>query len=334
MKSRRSSTLVLCIFCCAFAGGCSSEQRGSQLSSAAGSGASASSLPTGGGNANGGAPNGSGVGAAAGLELLIDVGGSSGSGTAAGDGTPEACDGVDNDSNGIIDDVDKNSDGVCDCLLIATLGVKGTSGQGDVFAAWLTTRSNNGATDLGDQILTPELLAKYQVIVAQNVSRNHAYSAEEAAALSAWVNQGGGFMTLIGYSPTPGEALNVNRLLAPFAMQYTDRQILPKIGRNTIPITMWNPHPIDTGVLQVGVDNGYPVEGMGTVIATGGGYDVGKVQVLGQGHVFVWGDEWVTYNSEWTGHPDYQVQLFWLNSIKWLTVAGECQIVIPPDPPK
>jgi len=26
------------------------------------------------------------------------------------------------------------------------------------------------------------------------------------------------------------------------------------------------------------------------------------------------------YNSEWVSHPDYQVPLFWTNTIKWLTV--------------
>jgi hypothetical protein len=45
--------------------------------------------------------------------------------------------------------------------------------------------------------------------------------------------------------------------------------------------------------------------------------------------VDVWGDEWITYNSEWVNHPDYQVPLFWTNTIKWLTVAGTCQVPIP-----
>jgi hypothetical protein len=152
--------------------------------------------------------------------------------------------------------------------------------------------------------------------------------------LTAWINKGGGFMTLIGYSRDANEGQNVNRLLAPFMMDYSTQQILPKVGRNTVPITMWTPHPIDTGVMAVGVDNGYPVEGKGDVIATGGGFDLGRVQLVGQGHVFMWGDEWITYNSEWTQHPDYQVQLFWLNAIKWLTVAGQCQVAIPPSPPK
>ena len=320
--------------------GCSSDKNGSQVDGAAGSGASSASGSatngSGGWSSNGTGGNGSGTAATAGLDLIVNVGGSSGAGTGTtpGEGgSAEVCDGEDNDNNGVIDDIDKDGDGVCDCLLIATLGVKGTSGQGDVFAAWLTARSDNGAADLADQVLTPELLAKYQVIVAQNVSSNHEYSTDEAAALSAWVNQGGGFMTLIGYT-NAGEAHNVNRLLAPFMMDYTDQQILQKNGPNTIPITTWTPHPIDTGVLQVGVDNGYPVEGTGDVIATGGGFDVAKVQVVGKGHIFMWGDEWVTYNSEWNDHPDYQVQLFWLNSIKWLTAAGECQVAIPPNPPK
>ena len=303
---------------------------------AAGSGANGSGAN--GSGANGTGANGSGASSNAGTGAILNLGGGNGEPQAGDKGTGssdprEVCDGIDNDGDGIIDNVDKNSDGVCDCLLIATLGVKGTSGKGDVFAAWLTARSDAGAADLADQILTPALLAKYQVIVAQDVRKGHQYDDSEVKALSDWVNQGGGFMTLIGYSDA-GEAHNVNRLLAPFGMSYTDEQILKKSGSNTIPITMWTPHPIDSGVTQVGVDNGYPVQGMGTTIATGGGFDVAKVQDVGKGHVFLWGDEWITYNSEWNDHPDYQVQLFWLNAIKWLTVAGECQVAIPPNPPK
>ncbi len=327
--------------------GCSSNSDGSsQVSAGASSGTgsnagtgngSGGSSANGNGNGSGGngtGANGSGTAASGGLDLNVDQGGMPDPGTGLGEGgSPEICDGIDNNDNGVIDDVDKNGDGVCDCLLIATLGLKGTSGKGDVFAAWLTARSDTGATDLADQTLTPELLAKYQVIVAQDLHKNHDYTPDEVSALSEWINKGGGFMTLIGYSDS-GEAHNVNRLLAPFGMSYTDQQILQKSGNSTIPITMWTPHPVDDMVTQVGVDNGYPVAGMGDTIATGGGFDVAKVQNVGKGHVFLWGDEWVTYNSEWNDHPDYQVQRFWLNSIKWLTVAGECQVAIPPNPPK
>jgi hypothetical protein len=329
---------VSCLFA-AFA--CSSKSGdGSKVAGAAadGSGANGSGAANGAAAANGsGADNGSGANGSGG-SVQLNLGGSASESLAGEKGIPtgdstEICDGIDNDGDGIIDNVDKNGDGVCDCLLIATLGVKGSSGQGDVFATWLTARSDTGATDLADQTLTPELLDKYEVIVAQDVHKNHAYSDAEASALSDWVNKGGGFMTLIGYSDA-GEAHNVNKLLAPFGMSYTDQQILQKTGSTTIPITMWTPHPIDLGVTQVGVDNGYPVQGVGTTIATGGGFDVAKVQEVGKGHVFLWGDEWITYNSEWNDHPDYQVQQMWLNTIKWLTVAGQCQVTIPPNPPR
>lgn len=241
----------------------------------------------------------------------------------------EICDGIDNNCDGIIDNVDKNHDGICDCVLIATLGVKGTWGQGDVFATWLAARSDNGAAALADQTLTPALLAKYEVIVAEDVHNNHAYSPAEVQALQAWVANGGGFMTLIGYA-NAGEAANVNTLLQPFGMSYGNTQILAKTTSSTVPITQWVPHPIDLGVSAVGVDNGYAVQGSGTTIAMGGGYNVGNAQQVSKGHVFMWGDEWITYDSEWTAHPDYQVQLFWLNAIKWLTVQGTCQVPIPP----
>jgi hypothetical protein len=314
---------------------------------ATGASAGTSSSSSGSGGTTGDNGSGNSTSSSGGLSLNLPDSGTGGdtTGVPSGDvcgtmcptgGTcsPEVCDGVDNNCDGIIDNVDKNGDGICDCLLIATLGLAGTWGQGDVFSTWLSARSNTGAAPLMDQTLTPDLLKKYEVIVAQDVHMNHTYTADEVAALQAWVNAGGGFMTLIGYA-NPGEETNVNLLLAPFGMNYGDNQILPKgNGNSTVPITEWTPHPIDQGVTAVGVDDGYPVQGMGTVIATGGGYNVGLAQTVSAGHVFMWADEWITYDSEWTQHPDYQVELFWVNAIKWLTAANTCQVPIPPVLPK
>lgn len=258
------------------------------------------------------------------------IGGSSviGSGNSAGTVSLNVGGGVDSDAG-------KSVDGGTNLCNGATLGVKGTWGAGDVFASWLSSRSNSGASALVDQTLTPDLLANYQVIIAQDVSHNHQYSDSEVRALSDWVNKGGGFMTLTGYSQDSTEVDNVNRLLAPFSMSYGTDHILPKgNGNSTVPITMWNPHPIDAGVTAVGVDNGYAVMGMGDVVATGGGNNVGVAQTVASGHVFSWGDEWITYNSEWNSHPDYQVQTFWVNAVKWLTVSSQCQVSAPPNPPR
>lgn len=265
--------------------------------------------------------------------------GGPGPGVTPGAGSIEdSCDGIDNDENGIIDDVDVGHDGICDCLLIATLGQPGTWGDGDVFATWLDSRSANGATDLADTVLTPEVLAPYHIIVVQDVSViGRSYEPSEVEALQAWVEAGGGLMTLIGYAD-PDERINVNTLLEPFDIQYGEQQIAQRQGNPTLPIGVWATHPITEGIEFVGSDNGYPVDGddaTSTVIAqTDDGHPFGRVAMPGTGHVFVWGDEWITYNSEWVEHEDYQVELFWVNTIKWLTVSDECQVPVPATIPR
>jgi hypothetical protein len=200
-------------------------------------------------------------------------------------------------------------------------------GEGDVFDAWLDSRSNEGATDLADTVLSAEVLSPFHVIVAQDLSAGHAYSAEEALALDAWIKAGGGFMTLIGYAD-PDVLTNVNTLLSSFGLSYADEQILPRQGGQTVPVTEWLQHPVTEGISQIGVDNGYRVQG-GSVIGLEASVEVLTSFEVELGHVLVWGDEWITYNSEWTEHPDYQVELFWVNAIKWLTAATDCQVPIP-----
>lgn len=260
---------------------------------------------------------------------------------ASGPSNVESCDGWDNDSDGIIDNVDVDSDGICDCIRIATLGFKGKWGSGDVFNNWLNGKSLQGADELGSQVLTDALLSAYHVIVVQDARSGSAdagvgngigrtYSTSEVQALARWVQNGGGLMTLMGYSENV-EISNVNLLLAPFGLSYGSEQILQKSGSSTVPVTHWATHPISEGISRIGVDNGYPVNG-GTVIAwepNQGAWDVASVALSGSGHVFAWCDEWITYDSEWSSHPDYQVQRFWLNSIKWLTRMDFCQVEIP-----
>lgn len=257
-------------------------------------------------------------------------GGTSGTSGKGGDGGPEICDGIDNDGNGIIDDVDVGHDGICDCLRIATLGVKGQWGAGNVFAQWLNGKSTAGAVDLAAQTLTPALLGGYQVIVAQDLSAiGRTYSAAEITALGDWVKAGGGLLTLIGYGDA-SERANANAILATFGMSYAAAPILAKQGGSTIPVTTWVAHPVTSGILKIGVDNGYETQGSGTTVATEQSLKLLQVKEVSSGKVIAWGDEWITYDSEWSAHPDYQVERFWLNMIKWMTPAKECQVAIPP----
>jgi hypothetical protein len=104
-----------------------------------------------------------------------------------------------------------------------------------------------------------------------------------------------------------------------------------ELGGSTVPVTHWKDIAILTeAISRIGVDNGYPVLG-GTPVAWEPAQDdwnIGAIATPENGHVFVWGDEWVTYDSEWTGHPDYQVERFWQNALKWLSPDKVCQIAI------
>jgi hypothetical protein len=251
---------------------------------------------------------------------------------------------VDNDANGVVDDVDAGGDGVCDCLNIGTIGSIGPwSDGGNIFASWLNARTPLGAVALGDQVLTPELLAPLQVIVVLHVAEeaavngdrmspaHHPFADTEAAAFGAWVTNGGGVMTTIGYNGDEArEVVNVNRLLATVGMGYSATNL-----QLTNFVTSWTPHPVTDGVRNIFTDNGVEPEGTGMTVATGQGNRVAlQVMQAQNGRVVVWGDEWITYDSEWQDVQDQQVELFWLNILKWLSPPKTCQVPIPPDIPR
>lgn len=230
---------------------------------------------------------------------------------------------------------------------IATLGFRGEWGNGDVFADWLNDESTQGTTPLEDQVLTLDLLSAYQIIVVEDVRPGQqgqhgigqgigrSYSADEVEALRQWVAQGGGLMTLTGYATDASEIANVNALLASFGMSYGSTAILGT-GGGTTPVTHWADHPLAKGITQIGVNNGYPVQGDGATLfawePNPGQYDVGRAVEYQSGHVLAWGDEWIAYDSEWNQHPDYQVSQFWINVLNWLSPTSQCQAPIPIGP--
>jgi hypothetical protein len=295
------------------------------------------------GNGTGSTGNNAGAGNQGAGGLVFGVGGSGAGGgtTDPGNGTPEVCDGIDNNANGIIDDVDAGGDGVCDCLNIATIGEIGPwSNGGDIFATWLDSRSPIGATALGDQVITDDVLRPFQVVVILFASTealdekgnfraaHHQFSAEETAAFERWVKAGGGVMTTIGYtSNEAAEGANVNRLIGGMGMGYSTT----KLGVNGY-VADWVQHPVTNGVSNIFTQNGAEPDGASATTLGHDGANRVALQVgeAGTGHIIVWGDEWITYDSEWADVTDQQVELFWLNMLKWLTPAKQCQVAIPP----
>jgi uncharacterized membrane protein len=291
----------------------------------AGGGGSGSSSAGAGATSNGGAARG---------------GSTHGASDAGANAGPEVCDGIDNDGNGIVDDVDAEHDGVCDCLSIATIGEIGPwSNGGNVFKTWLSSRSPQGAVELADQVLSDDLLKRYQVIVVlyastselsaqgRTLAAHHMFSDDEVAAFERWVRKGGGVMTTIGYtSNEASEVVNVNRLLAPLGMGYSTTKL--DLGGY---IQNWTAHPLTDGVSNIFTDNGVePGGSAGMTLARDQGMRVAlQAAQTDQGRVVVWGDEWITYDSQWQAINDQQVARFWLNILKWLSPPTVCQVAIP-----
>lgn len=264
----------------------------------------------------------------------------------AADRPVEVCDRVDNDRNGVIDDVDVNGDGMCDCLRAGVLGYPGSHPQGQL-QGLMHGRAVPTAILSGKE-LTAVLLSELDVVIVQDVQDGQAtgtvgqegngigigrpYSEAEVEALRAWVAAGGGVMALSGYTAKGAEVTNANRLLAPFGMSY-GTQIVLNAGADpsSLPVTHWeSSHPLADGIIRVGVATGNPVSG-GTLVAwepTPGAYDIGRAAEWGRGHVFVWADEWITYDSDWS-NTKYQAKRLWLNSFKWLATSGYCKVPIP-----
>jgi len=213
---------------------------------------------------------------------------------------------------------------------IATIGVPGQYGQGDLFMDWLSGQGESPSGNLGDQVLTASLLAPYKILVAQDVSANHSYSAGEASALQVWITAGGGFMTMLGYQPplTPPEGTNVGRLLAPYGMSYGTVPILSDTAAAN-PVTNWVAHPVTQGITEIGFNNGFDVEGSGTFLANEQSYNVLEVKVVGSGHVLMWGDEWITYDAFWSQYPQFQVKQLWQNIVDWFDPNGGCMVPTP-----
>jgi hypothetical protein len=332
---------------CSMTLACSSDSNGGVTigNGASGSGASAGNSG-GNGTSNGGTGSGSGGASStgnggSGIGFAGNLGNAGGAGGKAGNGTPEVCDGIDNDGNDIIDDVDVGHDGICDCLNIATLGQIGPwSNGGNVFASWLNARSPQGAVALDDQELTPSLLQNFQVIVSLHVGTmeidgngkkvpgHHAFSEPEVEAFHAWVENGGGAMTTIGYfNDEKKEVVNVNTLLNPLGVGYSTT----KLDLSGF-VTDWVAHPVTMGISSINTQNGVEPAPLGTALAHGPSQRLAlTVNEVGKGRVVVWGDEWITYDSEWADVENQQVELFWVNILKWLSPPNTCQVPIPPE---
>ena len=227
------------------------------------------------------------------------------------------CNGVDDDCNGRIDDVDVGDDGFCDCLTIGVLGGPGANPSAN-FELWLEARGTTVTRLSGVAPLEAADLASFDILVVDNIPR--ALEAAEVQVLVNFVEAGGGLMTMTGYSASPAR---VNSITMTFGVEHIE-------GLISGPADQWEAHPIALGIASVTFAGGFALRTLddtaATTIASIAGAPVGLALERGEGRVFVWGDEWIQFDSEWGGMP--MIQALWSNIINWIGPRNSCQILL------
>jgi len=272
--------------------------------------------------------------------------------------------------------------GNCTCIAIGSLGKVARYGSPenqdstDAFVQWMNTKSTAEVSLLTERTtITAELLANYDVLILQHLTDNRdqpawTYTQAEIDAVSTWLNAGGAIIALTGYySNNSYEIAPANQLLSPSGISYNGDDVLGGDActttcpanpsspccycwGNSIPVTGWEPaHPVSNALSQVPALRARTINAPADaqVVATEAGLVLAVAKQVGSGRVFVFGDEWVTYTSQWTGtgqaqgeaseyNPCYDwdaqqyrtaatvfnLPQFWYNVIKWASPLSTC----------
>lgn len=228
---------------------------------------------------------------------------------------------------GLILDLDSGSSDAAACtqLNIGIFGNPGANASSN-FQQWLVSAGTSvqRVQTTPSEPLTAATLQPFDVVVLDWLTRE--YTGAEAAALSLWVGAGGGVATMTGYNNTASD-WNANSLLAPLQVAYGG----PLLNG---PVTSFAAHPITAGLTSVTFAGGYEVKDLGgggstrTPIAfLPGNVTAGIAVQSGLGRAFVWGDEWIEFDSEWSKLPE--IKQLWVQVFGWISPANKCALTPP-----
>jgi hypothetical protein len=239
--------------------------------------------------------------------------------------------------------------------------------------------------------LTAAFLAQYDVLllqwmVANGVKYNDGapwvFSPAEISALKDWVNGGGGLIVLNGYQCndsgcTIADVTATNQLLSFTDIQFNTDDVLdpqaptappntdyycwggampaggPVAGGAVPSVGTWDQTtPLGAHMTSVGAFVARSIKSTSaTVDLSDGTHNYAVHEQIGKGHVFAYGDEWVTYTGEWLGttvclnypytNPSdpcyqksaaqvFQIPQFWYNTIKYAASSVPCFTVNNP----
>ena len=235
----------------------------------------------------------------------------------------ETCNDLDDDCDGVVDNVDVGGDGICDCLSIAIFGNEGSNPSAE-FQTWLEDQGTEVARiSLDNTPITAETLSSYDIVILDWLVRT--YSAEEAAVIKTWVEGGGGLMSMTGHTNNNTVVERPNSIIGPMGLSYNQSK-----GFFNGPVTQWTPHPITDGITSVSFYGGLYIDmvdvgmGVSTAVGTLPQGPVAVAQVRNDGKLFIFGDEWIEFDSEWQQIP--QIKQFWVNILAYLSPPNFCTV--------
>lgn len=235
---------------------------------------------------------------------------------------------------------------------VATQGaVPGALGM-DAIVSWLNDTSTASGEHFAEKPeITRAFLDAYDLVLLQNLSRWE-ISDEEVWVFRDWVRDGGSAMALSGYEGDTEQVMVTNRLLSFSGMNYVS---LSEGGDTSTSLGVcgyclgttdrqegWNPdHPIADGVSAVGAFGGRSIQGMGEIVAQEEGKVLGMTKEVGDGRVFLFHDDWISYQHAWSQtapgdcvqnsecssmspRESYQTSRLWYNAFNWLVGGREC----------
>jgi hypothetical protein len=247
----------------------------------------------------------------------------------AGNGGSEASSGFDGGGAG---DAALDQSSACTHLNIGIFGAAGVNASSN-FQAWLTS-AGSSVQRIQDTAPTPAVTAAtllpFDVIVLDWLTRD--YTSSEANVVASWVSAGGGIVSMSGYDGVTTDDWHANSLLASLGVAYAGWLL----NRVNGAVTDFAIHPITAGLTSVTFAGGYAITDLGGTASTrlpiaflpdpadAGVLPVGYAIQMGSGRAFVWGDEWIEFDSEWSTLPE--IKQLWIQVFAWISSMQRCHL--------
>jgi hypothetical protein len=201
----------------------------------------------------------------------------------------------------------------CSRLNIGILGMSGSEPASN-FQQWLIDAGTSAKRILlmPGEPFTSATLMPFDVVIFDRLVRD--YAPTEAAVFKSWIEAGGSAMSMSGHTGTASD-FRANVFLDTIGVSYAGSLL-------NGPVSKFEAHPVTLGLTSVSFVGGFSVQAAGaspnvrTSVASLAPASVGYAVEAGTGRAFVWGDEWIEFDSEWTSMA--QIKSFWVNIFKWL----------------